>query len=65
MGNVSRRAAMTGLSAAILQNRYRVFALSPTAYSARAIRLIEETPTVDLLNQFRFPDFRENLPDYN
>lgn len=62
MRNLTRRAALTGLSAAILQKRYCLFAQSPTTYSARAVSLIEETPTVDLLNQFRFPDYRDNPP---
>jgi len=45
---------------AILRNRYRLFAFSAAEYSARAIKLVEDTVVVDLLNQFRFPDFREN-----
>jgi membrane dipeptidase len=45
---------------AILRNRYRLFAFSTAEYSARAIKLVEDTVVVDLLNQFRFPDFREN-----
>ena len=53
---------MTGISAAVIGNRFRLFAQSPSEYSARAIRLIEEFPVVDLLNQFRFPDFSEKPP---
>jgi membrane dipeptidase len=59
---LSRRAALSGISAAIVSSRFRLFAQSPTEYSARAIRLIEESPVVDLLNQFRFPDFAEQPP---
>ena len=64
----SRRDAVRTLAAgalavagapAFLRNRYRLFAFSPAEYSARAIRLVGDTVVVDLLNQFRFPDFRE------
>ncbi len=61
-----RLIGMTGAAAfgapAILAGRYRVFAQSPAPYSARAIRLMEESTVVDLLNQFRFPDFSEKPP---
>ncbi len=43
---------------AVLRGRYRLFAQSSVEYSARAIRLVEGTVTIDLLNQFQFPDFR-------
>jgi membrane dipeptidase len=56
-----RWAALAG-APAILRGRFPLFAQSRTEYSARAIRLIAETPTVDLLNQFRFPDFSEKPP---
>jgi membrane dipeptidase len=62
MAPLSRRAVLSGISAAIVSNRFRLFAQSPTEYSARAIRLIEESPVVDLLNQFRFEDFAEKPP---
>jgi hypothetical protein len=62
MALLGRRAALSGISAAIVSRRFRLFAQSPTQYSARAIRLIEECPVVDLLNQFRFPDFAEKPP---
>lgn len=52
-------AAATIGAPAILRGRFRLFAASGTEYSARAIRLVEETVVVDMLNQFRFPDFRE------
>ena len=51
---------MTGISAAILSSRVRLFGESQ--YSARAIRLVEETPIVDLLDQFRFQDFKDKPP---
>lgn len=69
MSDISRRDVLgaLGLGAlgivgapAILRNRYRLFAFSTAEYSARAIKLVEDTVVVDLLNQFRFPDFREN-----
>lgn len=44
---------------AILRGRYQLFAHSNAEYSARAIRLVDDTVVVDMLNQFRFPDFRE------
>ena len=52
-------AAIAG-APAILRGRFRLFAESPAEYSARAIRLVGDTVVVDLLNQFRFDDFREN-----
>ncbi len=58
----TRRAMLTGVSAALLTNRFRLFAQSGPEYSARAIRLVEESPVVDLLNQFRFPDYSEKPP---
>jgi membrane dipeptidase len=39
-----------------------MFAQSKAEYSARAVRLMSETPVVDLLNQFRFPDYAEKPP---
>ncbi len=61
---ISRRAALRSCAAApaILLGRLRLFAQSPAEYSARAIRIVEETPVVDLLNQFRFPDYAEKPP---
>ena len=64
----SRRHAVRALAAGalgivgapvMLRNRFQLFAFSAAEYSARAIRLVEETVVIDLLNQFRFPDFRE------
>jgi membrane dipeptidase len=62
MVTLNRRAAVTGLATAFLSGRFRLFAQSPAKYSERAIRIVEETPVVDLLNQFRFEDFAEKPP---
>ncbi len=65
---VSRRAALQHMALsvvaapAILRGRHQVFAGSSTEYSARAIRLMQESTVVDLLNQFRFADFAEKPP---
>lgn len=65
---ITRRSALQTLAAtaaglagapAILRNRFTLFADSPSEYSARTIRLLQESPVVDLLCQFAFPDFRE------
>ncbi len=47
---------------AILRGRFRLTPGSRTEYSARAIRLVQESLVVDLLNQFRFADFSEKPP---
>jgi membrane dipeptidase len=62
MSRLSRRALLSGVSAVVLRSRLRLFAQSPAGYSTRAIGLIETCPVVDLLNQFRFPDFSEKPP---
>ncbi len=68
---ISRRDAVASLVAgaatlagapAVLRGRFRLFAQSPTEYSARAVRLVERTIVVDMLNQFRFADFSEKPP---
>ncbi len=68
---LTRREAIASLAAgalaiagapAILRGRYRLFAESSTEYSARAVRLVERTVVVDMLNQFRFPDYAEHPP---
>ncbi|HEX4683773.1 MAG TPA: membrane dipeptidase [Gemmatimonadaceae bacterium] len=41
---------------AVLRRRFSMFADSPHEYSERAVRLVESTVVVDMLNQFRFPD---------
>ncbi len=66
--SLTRRAALqrfaaTALAApAIVRGRYPLFADSPQQYSARAIRLVQESVVIDLLNQFRFADFAEKPP---
>jgi membrane dipeptidase len=65
---LSRRAALARLGAAfiaapgILRGRYQLFTASTTEYSARCVRLMQESIVVDLLNQFRFQDFAEKPP---
>lgn len=65
---VTRRAALHRLAVtciaapAILRGRYPLFADSPVQYSARAIRLVQDSVVIDLLNQFRFADFAEKPP---
>lgn len=64
----TRRAALGWLAAgvvaapAILRGRYRLFADSPKEYSDRSIRLVQGSIVVDLLNQFRFPDYSQKPP---
>jgi membrane dipeptidase len=63
----SRRAVLTALGAsfaapAVLRGRFSLFAHSQTKYSARAIKLVEESLTIDMLNQFRFPDYAVKPP---
>jgi len=65
---ISRRTALAQLGVAlagapaILRGRYRVFTHAATEYSARCVKLMEESIVVDLLNQFRFQDFAEKPP---
>jgi membrane dipeptidase len=47
---------------AILRGRFQLFGRQGAAYSARTVRLVEETVVIDMLNQFRFPDFSEKPP---
>ena len=47
---------------AILRGSFQLFGRQGSLYSARAIRLVEETIVIDMLNQFRFPDFAEKPP---
>jgi membrane dipeptidase len=54
---LSLGAAVIG-APAILRGRFNLFGQSQPAYSARAIKLVEETVVIDMLNQFQFPDFR-------
>ncbi|MEO8362510.1 MAG: membrane dipeptidase [Vicinamibacteria bacterium] len=55
-------AAAAFVAPSVLRGRYTVFAQSATTYSARAIRLMEESTVVDLLNQFRFADYADKPP---
>jgi membrane dipeptidase len=65
---VSRRGALQHLAAAalaapaFLRGRYRLFEGPQQGYSARAVRLVQDSIVVDLLNQFRFADFSEKPP---
>ena len=53
----------SGLAApAVLRGRHRLFAGAAQDYSSRAIRLVEDTVVVDMLNQFRFADYAEKPP---
>ena len=68
MSRVTRREALSALgiatvgAPAILRGRYRISAQSAQEYSARAVRLLHEHVVVDLLNQFRFPDYADRPP---
>lgn len=56
--NALRAMAATALAApAVLRGRYPLFAQSRQEYTARAIRLVTESPVVDMLCQFAFPDY--------
>ncbi len=69
---IPRRAAVARLASlalgapfaapAILSGRYRPFQSSTREYSARAVKLVEETVVVDMLNQFRFADYADKPP---
>jgi membrane dipeptidase len=59
---LQRMAAGLALAPAILRGRYRLSPTVSTEYSARAIRLVQESLVVDLLNQFRFADFADTPP---
>lgn len=58
------RNAACAAAPAILRGRFALFAQSPKEYSARATQLVEEAPVVDLLNQFRFPDYAQKPPKF-
>ena len=68
MSVMTRREALRAIGCAIagapavVRGRYALFAQSNAQYSARAVRLVESTIVVDLLNQFQFPDFAERPP---
>lgn len=71
---MDRRTALRTLAAsavaapAILKGRYPLFAQAQGSartnqeYTARAIRLVTESPVVDMLCQFRWPDLNEPEP---
>lgn len=64
---ISRRTLLRQLGAAavapvVLRHRYRLFPDHPAEYSERAVRLMRESVVVDMLNQFRFPDFADKPP---
>src|SRR5690349_4030025 len=66
--DVSRRDALRTMAAlavgapTLLRGRFRLFPGARREYSARAVKLVEETPVIDMLNQFRFADFAERPP---
>ena len=67
---VSRRAAVAAMAGGVasigapmlLRRRFRLFPDSPTEYSERAVRLVQSTVVVDMLNQFRFADTAQHPP---
>ena len=60
--SVRRLAALAVGAPIFLTGRYRLFPDVDREYSARAIRLVEETAVVDMLDQFRFADYAERPP---
>lgn len=50
----------TATAPAILRGRYRLFAQLPDEYSARTIRLMQESTVIDMLCQFAFEDYRKD-----
>lgn len=59
---IQRLAVSVAVAPGVLRGRYPVFANATQQYSARAIRLVQESVVIDLLNQFRFADFAEKPP---
>lgn len=51
-------ALSSAVAPAFLRSRYRLLAQSSAEYSARTIRLMQESPVVDMLCQFAFADER-------
>lgn len=47
---------------AVLRGRFALFGRQGAVYSGRTVRLVEESLVIDMLNQFRFPDFSERPP---
>jgi len=71
MTHISRRESLRVIAGAgatllgapaILRGRFQLFGQQTAAYSARTVRLVEENLVIDMLNQFRFPDFAEKPP---
>ena len=66
MGITRRQAiaalGMGAIAPAVLRGRFRLFAEVATEYSARAIRLVQSTTVIDLLNQFQFEDYAVKPP---
>ncbi|HEU4629645.1 MAG TPA: membrane dipeptidase, partial [Gemmatimonadaceae bacterium] len=60
--SVRRLAALAVGAPMLLTGRYRLFPGADRQYSARAVRLVEETAVVDMLDQFRFADYAERPP---
>lgn len=56
---VGTAALSSAVAPAFLRQRYRLGARLPAEYSARTIRLMQESPVVDMLCQFAFADNRE------
>lgn len=59
---IQQLAASVVLAPAVLRGRYSLFSNSTQQYSARAIKLVQESVVIDLLNQFRFADYAEKPP---
>ncbi|MFP5354102.1 MAG: dipeptidase [Gemmatimonadota bacterium] len=59
---IQQLAASVVLAPAVLRGRYSLFANSTQQYSARAVRLVQASVVIDLLNQFRFADYAEKPP---
>ena len=59
---VQRMAFGAAVLPAILRGRYQLSPGISTEYSARAIRLVQDSLVLDLLNQFRFADFADKPP---
>ena len=64
---ITRRKAISAMAIglvapAVLRGRYQLFAQSNAQYSARAVRLLESSVVIDLLNQFQFQDFSIQPP---
>jgi membrane dipeptidase len=71
MAPVSRRESIRTMAAAavavvgapaVLRGRFDLFGRQGPGYTARAIRLVEDSLVIDMLNQFRFPDFAQRPP---